>query len=503
MKPDAFDRIDNRETYRAAMDHLSLPQDFERRTLELAEQKAIQIQERQAERDAWKAKPLYKRPAAQVCFALLFVFVLSTVFILPMGLNKAAPMAAAPEMAMMEPLPETKQELDGASFYAASGAQPRSDQITPEEGADGGATENRKEATQESEAVQQDSYTEEAKAGEPDSAPSVEGRAAGGSSEAPPPAARSAGPQAPTSNDAMPLTGAAFSLNDPLASSGGSAFCYQPGGKAIQFWNGTALTDTGITGADSLLAAPDGFYYTAANKLYHVANGKTNALLRDLSGEALLPNQKFTVHLFGRSGAYLYLYANSSEPWKEPLPYTILRVSADGKTEKILFAADGKTAGGTVSQALLNGNTLYYSLSGGGFYALSVNGGTARWLSNSAATEPFYVWKNELLYLDAENYLCSIQTDGSGGKRLTGEAVVSNMALQGDAVYFMLGPDAHSTEGNSLYALDLNKGAISQVRDGAEDFRRLYPAADGLFLTTSDGTAYRYSLATKELKQLG
>ncbi|WP_195985992.1 DUF5050 domain-containing protein [Clostridium sp. D33t1_170424_F3] len=502
MKPDAFDPIDNRETYRAAMDHLSLPQDFEQRTLELAEQKAAQLQERQAARDAWKALPFYRRPAAQVCFALLFVFVLSTVFILPMGLNEATPMAT-PEMARMEPLPDAKQELDGTSFQSAPGVELYSGQIAPEEGMDGGAAENRKEFVQESRDVREAGGGAEQKANEQESAPSVEDRAANNSSEAPPPAARGAEPQAPAQNGAMPLTGAAFSLEAPLASASGSAFAYQPGGKTIQFWNGTTLTDAGITGADSLLAAPDGFYYTAANKLYHVTNGKNAALLRDFNSEALLANQKFTVHLFGRSGAYLYLYANSSEPWKEPLPYTILRVSVDGTTEKILFSADGRTAGGTVSQAALSGNTLYYSLSGGGFYALNANGGTARWLSGSTTAEPFYVWNNELFYLDEEYYLCSIQTDGSGGERLTGETVVSNIALQGDAVYFMLGPDAHSTEGNSLYALDLNRGAISQVRDGTEDFRQLYPASDGLFLTASDGTAYRYSLSANELKQLG
>ncbi|WP_050699260.1 DUF5050 domain-containing protein [Anaeromassilibacillus senegalensis] len=502
MKPDAFDQIDNRETYRAAMDHLSLPQDFERRTLELAEQKAAQLQERQAARDAWKAKPLYRRPAAQVCFALLFVFVLSTLFILPMGLNESAPMAT-PEMARMEALPDTQEELDGTSFYSAPGVELYSGKITPEKSAND-ATENRKEFTQEA-GDQLDGGTAEPKEEQSalESGPSVEYRSAGGSSEVPPPAARGVKPQAPVQNDAMPLIGAALRLEAPLASASGSAFGYQPGGKTIQFWNGSVLTDTGIAGADSLLAAPDSFYYTAANKLYHVTNGKNAALLRDFSSEALLPNQKFTVHLFGRSGAYLYLYANSSEPWKETLPYTILRVSTDGKTEKILFSADGKTAGGTVSQAVLSGNTLYYSLSGGGFYALNANGGVARWLSSNTTAEPFYVWKNELLYLDAENYLCSIQTDGSGGERLTGEAAISNIALLGDVVYFMLGPDAHSTEGNSLYALDLNRGAISQVWDGAEDFRRLYPASDHLFLTTSDGTAYRYSISTKELKQLG
>lgn len=502
MKPDAFDQIDNRETYRAAMDHLSLPQDFERRTLELAEQKAAQLQERQAARDAWKAKPLYRRPAAQVCFALLFVFVLSTLFILPMGLNESAPMAT-PEMARMEALPDTQEELDGTSPSSAPKVALYSGQITPEKGAND-VTENRKEFTQEDN-DQLDGGTAEPKEEQSalESGPSVEYRSAGGSSEVPPPAARGIEPQAPVQNDAMPLTGAAFSLNTPLASASGSAFGYQPGGKTIQFWNGSVLTDTGIAGADSLLAAPDGFYYTAANKLYHVTNGKTAALLRDFSSEAILPNQKFTVHLFGRSGAYLYLYANSSEPWKEPLPYTILRVSADGKTEKILFSTDGKAAGGTVHQAVLSGNTLYYSLSSGGFYALNANGGTARWLSSNTTTEPFYVWKNELFYLDAENYLCSIQTDGSGGERLTGEAVISNITLQGDAIYFMLGPDAHSTEGNGLYSLNLTNGAISQVRDGTEDFRQLYPASDGLFLTTSDGMAYRYSITTNELKQLG
>ena len=66
---------ENTELYRAAMDHLRLPEDFEQRTLELAKKRMEQEQEKQAAKDVWRAKPFYRRPAAQVCFALLLLLV--------------------------------------------------------------------------------------------------------------------------------------------------------------------------------------------------------------------------------------------------------------------------------------------------------------------------------------------------------------------------------------------------------------------------------------------
>ena len=66
---------ENTELYRAAMNHLRLPEDFEQRTLELAKKRMEQAQEKQAVKDVWRAKPFYRRPAAQVCFALLLLLV--------------------------------------------------------------------------------------------------------------------------------------------------------------------------------------------------------------------------------------------------------------------------------------------------------------------------------------------------------------------------------------------------------------------------------------------
>lgn len=49
---------ENTELYRAAMNHLRLPEDFEQRTLELAKKRMEQAQEKQAVKDVWRAKPL-------------------------------------------------------------------------------------------------------------------------------------------------------------------------------------------------------------------------------------------------------------------------------------------------------------------------------------------------------------------------------------------------------------------------------------------------------------
>ena len=48
---------ENTELYRAAMNHLRLPEDFEQRTLELAKKRMEQAQEKQAVKDVWRAKP--------------------------------------------------------------------------------------------------------------------------------------------------------------------------------------------------------------------------------------------------------------------------------------------------------------------------------------------------------------------------------------------------------------------------------------------------------------
>ena len=46
---------ENTELYRAAMNHLRLPEDFEQRTLELAKKRMEQEQEKQAAKDVWRA----------------------------------------------------------------------------------------------------------------------------------------------------------------------------------------------------------------------------------------------------------------------------------------------------------------------------------------------------------------------------------------------------------------------------------------------------------------
>ena len=77
MKPEENHRSRaNIDRYRAAMDHLRLPEDFEQRTLELAKQHMECAKGKPSSRDIWRAKPFYRRPAAQVCFALLLFLVI-------------------------------------------------------------------------------------------------------------------------------------------------------------------------------------------------------------------------------------------------------------------------------------------------------------------------------------------------------------------------------------------------------------------------------------------
>ena len=51
-------------------------------------------------------------------------------------------------------------------------------------------------------------------------------------------------------------------------------------------WDGTTLSDTGVSNADSLLAANGGYSYTSENKLYH-----GTSLVRDFSGEDVYKRQ--------------------------------------------------------------------------------------------------------------------------------------------------------------------------------------------------------------------
>lgn len=108
-----------------------------------------------------------------------------------------------------------------------------------------------------------------------------------------------------------------------LFSADGGTLYFQPnsfsenGGK-LMVWDGTTLSDTGVSNADSLLAANGGYSYTSENKLYH-----GTSLVRDFSGEALLGTSAFTLRVFGADSGYLYLFANGSDA-----SYAILRVNA-------------------------------------------------------------------------------------------------------------------------------------------------------------------------------
>ena len=99
----------------------------------------------------------------------------------------------------------------------------------------------------------------------------------------------------------------------PLVASDGEKLYFQPypsqkNGGSLMVWDGTALSSTGISHADSLIAVNGGYSYTIENKLYH-----GSSLVRDFSDEALLGTHAFSLRVFGSDSSYFYLYANAAD----------------------------------------------------------------------------------------------------------------------------------------------------------------------------------------------
>lgn len=507
---------ENTELYRAAMDHLRLPEDFEQRTLELAKKRMEQEQEKQAAKDVWRAKPFYRRPAAQVCFALLLLLVVGVFPVLYLtqpslstqatdaavmqydeaggngGLDggaeagEAEPEAGEPEAALTAGNPEEDSADEGCIPEAAFLG-----------GAADGEVEEQASISSQDAAVEkqvQDTGTPTANSScapqvfqEENPMPVQEG--AGGSE---------AMDQSPTPG--VMLRSTPEDAGQALFSADGGTLYFQPdsfsesGGK-LMVWDGTTLSDTGVSNADSLLAANGGYSYTSENKLYH-----GTSLVRDFSGEALLGTSSFTLRVFGADSGYLYLFANGSDA-----SYAILRVTPDGTTEQILFTATGGSTGGKITQALLAENGVIYFSTEDGFYALPASGGQPRRLTANYTSVPFYLWEGELFFIDAQSNLCAVQTNGGGARKLVDGRVLYQPAVSGGIVYYTLAASDASAS-NAIYALDLSTGdnrlVLTNTAGGADDFCQLLPAPDGLFLAKASGEIFHFQSETGALTKI-
>ena len=226
----------------------------------------------------------------------------------------------------------------------------------------------------------------------------------------------------------------------PLVASDGEKLYFQPypsqkNGGSLMVWDGTALSSTGISHADSLIAVNGGYSYTIENKLYH-----GSSLVRDFSDEALLGTHAFSLRVFGSDSSYFYLYANAADSVSgEVSPYAILRVSLDGQAEQLLFGADGLSTGGRISQAILAENTVYYSLSAGnsGIYALDSAGGQPRQLSSMSVSGSFCYWNGELIFTDTGTNLCAMQSESGSNRQLVEGGVLSPPVVRGGTVYYL------------------------------------------------------------------
>lgn len=514
---------ENTELYRAAMDHLRLPEDFERRTLELAKKRMEQVQEKPSAKDVWRAKPFYRRPAAQVCFALLLLLVIGVFPVL--YLTQPSLSTQATDAAVMQ-----YDEADGNGgldgVLEAGEAEPEAGE--PEAAVTtGNPAEDRTDAGCIPEAASlsgaEDSGVEERASLSSKAAVEEQAQSNSTSAETVVPdtnssmANSSCAPQAlqenspvPVQNgisggeamDQSPATGVMLrstpqDAGQALFSADGGTLYFQPalssenGGK-LMAWNGTALSDTGVTNADSLLASNGGYSYTLENRLY-----RGTSLVRDFSGEALFGTSAFTLRVFGADGAYLYLFANGSDA-----SYAILRVTMDGTSEQVLCTSNG---GSKIAQALLSGDGTIYFSTGEGFYALPASGGQPRQLSAKHTSVPFYLWEGELFFIDAQSNLCAVQTNGGTARKLVDGRILYQPAVSGGRVYYTLAASDASAP-NAIYALDVSTGdsrlVLTNTAGGTDDFCQLLPAPDGLFLAKTSGEVFHFQSETGALTKL-
>ena len=524
---------ENTELYRAAMNHLRLPEDFEQRTLELAKKRMEQAQEKQAVKDVWRAKPFYRRPAAQVCFALLLLLVVGVFPVL--YLTQPSLSTQATDAAVMQyDAAGGNGGLDGgaeageaepeagepeAALTAGNPAEDRMDEgCIPEAASLGGAADG--EVEEQASISSQDAAVEKQVQ---DTVPSSEavppdtGTPTANSScapqvfqeENPMPVQEGAGGSEAMDQSPTPGVMLRSTLEDAgqaLFSADGGTLYFQPdpssenGGK-LMVWDGTTLSDTGVSNADSLLAANGGYSYTSENKLYH-----GTSLVRDFSGEALLGTSSFTLRVFGADSGYLYLFANNSNPSSgSDAPYAILRITPDGTTEQLLFTATGGSASGKITQALLAENGVIYFSTEDGFYALPTSGGQPRRLTANYTSVPFYLWEGELFFIDAQANLCAVQTNGGGARKLVDGCVLYQPAVSGGIVYYTLAASDASAS-NAIYALDLSTGdnrlVLTNTAGGADDFCQLLPAPDGLFLAKASGEIFHFQSETGALTKI-
>lgn len=515
---------ENTELYRAAMDHLRLPEDFEQRTLELAKKRMEQEQEKQAAKDVWRAKPFYRRPAAQVCFALLLLLVVGVFPVL--YLTQPSLSTQATDAAVMQyDAAGGNGGLDGgaeageaepevgepeAALTAGNPAEDRMDEgCIPEAASLGGVADG--EVEEQASISSQDAAVEKQVQ---DTVPSSEavppdtGTPTANSScapqvfqeENPMPVQEGAGgseamDQSPTPG--VMLRSTPEDAGQALFSADGGTLYFQPnsfsenGGK-LMVWDGTTLSDTGVSNADGLLAANGGYSYTSENKLYH-----GTSLVRDFSGEVLFGTSAFTLRVFGADGAYLYLFANGSDA-----SYAILRVTMDGTSEQVLFTSNGDSK---IAQALLSGDGTIYFSTGEGFYALPASGGQPRQLSAKHTSVPFYLWEGELFFIDAQSNLCAVQTNGGTARKLVDGRILYQPAVSGGRVYYTLAASDASAP-NAIYALDVSTGdsrlVLTNTAGGTDDFCQLLPAPDGLFLAKASGEVFHFQSETGALTKL-
>lgn len=507
---------ENTELYRAAMNHLRLPEDFEQRTLELAKKRMEQAQEKQAVKDVWRAKPFYRRPAAQVCFALLLLLVVGVFPVL--YLTQPSLSTQATDAAVMqydeaggnggldggaeagEAEPEAGEPE--AALTAGNPAEDRMDEgCIPEAASLGGAADG--EVEEQASISSQDAAVE--KQVQDTGTPTANSSCAPQvfQEENPMPVQEGAGGSEAMDQSPTPGVMLRSTLEDAgqaLFSADGGTLYFQPdpssenGGK-LMVWDGTTLSDTGVSNADSLLAANGGYSYTSENKLYH-----GTSLVRDFSGEALLGTSAFTLRVFGADSGYLYLFANGSDA-----SYAILRVTPDGTTEQILFTATGGSTGGKITQALLAENGVIYFSTEDGFYALPASGGQPRRLTANYTSVPFYLWEGEIFFIDAQSNLCAVQTNGGGARKLVDGRVLYQPAVSGGIVYYTLAASDASAS-NAIYALDLSTGdnrlVLTNTAGGADDFCQLLPAPDGLFLAKASGEIFHFQSETGALTKI-
>lgn len=548
MKPEENHRSrENIDRYRAAMDHLRLPEDFEQRTLELAKQHMECAKGKQASRDIWRAKPFYRRPAAQVCFVLLLFLVIGIFPVLHF---------TQPFLATRSNDSAAVTQYDGGENGALCGGVPSGPVSGEIERTDGTAeaanaseipTENSASSANSPETASAPAagagIEEQAFLADPDEPAEKRSRntipgdgtmdtdtGLPSDESVPSPSqpqlfqengAASAQSGQNTGEDSAQTPAPSALLRSapentyeepglPLVASDGEMLYFQPypsqkNGGSLMVWDGTALSSTGISHADSLIAINGGYSYTIENKLYH-----GSSLVRDFSDEALLGTHAFSLRVFGSDSSYFYLYANAADSVSgEVSPYAILRVSLDGQAEQLLFGADGLSAGGRISQAILAENTVYYSLSAGnsGIYALDSAGGQPRQLSSMSVSGSFCYWNGELIFTDTGTNLCAMQSESGSNRQLVEGGVLSPPVVRGGTVYYnAMSPNAAT---GAIYAYDLAGGESRRLLEeqGTESgitggFCQLLPASDGLFLVNASGDVFHYHIQTGILTEI-